>query len=354
MNWEWDNTLEEILPDTARIDAFLKQLLPGQPVHIVDMMQEILQGNWVMEPMMFWKYIHTYILGYTTEWKKLFISILVLFILCSVITSFLGAFQNTGAAQTAEFLFLLCQLVVLITALQETKSIVTQTMEHMLEFLKLAIPSYMICIAAAGSGLSASVFYKLLLGFICLIEGIVVAGCVPAVEAYMLIGVAESLMGEDRFRGIMEMIKKGILWVLKGLIVLVSGSGILQAIITPVIDKSNLTFMQKSAGALPGIGDIAESITSVTIMSANAVKSSFGVTILLILILIIIIPILNVFMILGTIRLATALGSIAGGQRMLKCTQYLTDAGFLLLRMLVTLSALFFVSIAAITKATSG
>ena len=77
------------------------------------------------------------------------------------------------------------------------------------------------------------------------------AGCVPAVEAYMLIGVAESLMGEDRFRGIMEMIKKGILWVLKGLIVLVSGSGILQAIITPVIDKSNLTFMQKSAGALP-------------------------------------------------------------------------------------------------------
>lgn len=44
MNWEWDNTLEEILPDTARIDAFLKQLLPGQPIHIVDMMQEILQG----------------------------------------------------------------------------------------------------------------------------------------------------------------------------------------------------------------------------------------------------------------------------------------------------------------------
>lgn len=78
---------------------------------------------------------------------------------------------------------------------------------------------------------------------------------------------------------------------------------------------------------MPGIGDIAESITSVTIMSANAVKSSFGVTILLILILIIIIPILKVFMILGTIRLATALGSIAGGQRMLKCTQYLTDAG---------------------------
>ena len=114
---------------------------------------------------------------------------------------FLGAFQNTGAAQTAEFLFLLCQLVVLITALQETKSIVTQTMEHMLEFLKLAIPSYMICIAAAGSGLSASVFYKLLLGFICLIEGIVVAGCVPAVEAYMLIGVAESLMGGRQISG---------------------------------------------------------------------------------------------------------------------------------------------------------
>ena len=76
--------------------------------------------------------------------------------------------------------------------------------------------------------------------------GIVVAGCVPAVEAYMLISVAESLMGKTRFRGIMEMIKKGILWVLKGLIVLVSGSGMPQSNNTPVTDKSNLTFMQKA------------------------------------------------------------------------------------------------------------
>ena len=38
---------------------------------------------------------------------------------------------------------------------------------------------------------------------------------------------------------------------------------------------------------------------------------------------------------------------------MVKCAEYMSDAGFLMLRMLVSVSALFFVAIAAITQATS-
>lgn len=353
MNQELEMAANEILPDMDKIDGFLAHILPGEPLHMLELIEAVIKGNWVMEPMLFWEYIHAYADSYMEEWKRLFISLLVLFIIASIVISFLQAFKSQGAAQTAEFFFLLCQLVVLVAALREIMTIVTQTMQHMLDFLKLVIPSYMICMAAAGSGLSAAVFYKLLLGFLCLIEGIVVAGCIPAVEAYMLLGAAESLLGENRFTGIMKLIRRSILWVLKGLIVLLSGSGILQSIITPVIDKASLTYMQKTVGALPGIGDIAESITSVTIASASAVKSSFGTGILIILILILAIPLLKVFMLLGTIRLGSALGSIAGEQRMLRCSEYMTDAGFLLLRLLITVSALFFVAIAAVTRATT-
>lgn len=85
----------------------------------------------------------------------------------------------------------------------------------MLEFLKVMIPAYMICIAAAGSGLTALIFYKLLLGFLCLIEGIIAASLTTVVEGYVMLGVVESIWGEERFKGLMEIIKKGLQWVLK-------------------------------------------------------------------------------------------------------------------------------------------
>lgn len=353
MNQDWEADMGDILPDLSQIDRILQKLLPGEKVSTMDLIEDVLKGNWVLEPKLFLHYIQSGLNGYWEDLRQLLISLLVLFIMSAVITSFLNAFQNTGAAKAARFFFILCQLVVLITALKEVMGIVTEAFEQMLDFLKLVIPAYMICVAAAGSGLSAVIFYKLLLGILCLIEGIVVAGLMPVVEGYILLGVVESLHGEERFKGLMDLIKKGILWTLKGLIVIITGSGILQTIITPVIDKANLTMMQKTAGAIPGIGDIAESIANVTIVSASAVKNSFGVVILLLLILLMTAPVLRIFLILGAVRLGTALGSIAGEKQMTVCSEYMTDAGFLMLRMLVTVTALFFLTIAALTNATS-
>ena len=226
-------------------------------------------------------------------------------------------------------------------------------MTRMIEFLKLMIPAYMICIAAAGSGLTALIFYKLLLGFLCLIEGIVAASLTTVVEGYVMLGVVESVWGEERFKGLMDLIKKVLQWVLKMMIVVMSGSSILQVIITPVVDKTNNAVIQKTAGAIPGIGDVIESVSSVTLASAIAVKNSLGVLILVALILLIAVPVIKSFMILLIIRVSGALGSICGEKQMMKCVEYISEAGFMLLRILITVTTLFFVTIAAVTNATS-
>ena len=211
----------------------------------------------------------------------------------------------------------------------------------------------MICIAAAGSGLTALIFYKLLLGFLCLIEGIVAASLTTVVEGYVMLGVVESVWGEERFKGLMDLIKKGLQWILKMMIVVMSGSSILQVIITPVVDKTNNAVLQKTAGAIPGIGDVIESVSSVTLASAIAVKNSLGVLILVALILLIAVPVIKSFMILIIIRVSGALGSICGEKQMMKCVEYISEAGFMLLRILITVTTLFFVTIAAVTNATS-
>lgn len=346
---------QEVLPNLDVVDRFLTELIPGnKKIKSLDFIEDVLKGNWVLEPELFWEYIKETVSGFLYNWKSLFICILVLFILSAVTASFLSAFKNEGAAKAARLFFVLCQLVVLINAFQEILEIVTDTMTRMLEFLKIMIPAYMICVAATGSGLTALIFYKLLLGFLCLIEGIVVAALTPVVEGYVMLGVIEGIWGEERFKGVMDLLKKGVQWVLKTIIVFLSGSSILQIIITPVIDKANMSVIQKTAGAIPGIGDIAESVSSITLASAIAVKNSMGVLILLVLVLLIAAPVIRIFIILGTIKAGGALGGICGEKQMINCVEYISDAGFLLLRMLVTVTILFFITIAAVTNATGG
>lgn len=347
----WDAL--DILPDLNVLDEFLAELLPGENKTSMDFIEDVLKGNWVLEPKLLWNYITEIISGVMDSWKHLFISILVLFILAAVVGNLLSAFGNAGAARAARTFFVICQLLVLISAFHDVLDIVEEAMNRMIEFLKLMLPAYMICIAAAGSGLTALIFYKLLVGFLCLIEGIVAASLAPVVESYVVLGVAESIWGEERLKGIMDLIKKFVQWALKTMIVLLSGSSILQVIITPAVDKVNNAVIHKTAGAIPGVGDIVESVSSVTFAAAVAVKNSLGVLILVVLILLIAAPVIKSFIILMTIRVSAALGGICGEKQMEKCVEYISDAGFLLLRILITVATLFFVTIAVVTNATS-
>ncbi|EOS33007.1 stage III sporulation protein AE [Lachnospiraceae bacterium A4] len=343
----------DILPDLSVLDNLLRDLLPGRTTDSMDFIEDVLKGNWALDPALFWRYIAGTITGVFDDWRRLFISVLVLFILVALVSNLMSALKNEGAAKAAKTFFIVCQLVVLINAFHEVLGIVEEAMTRMIEFLKLMIPAYMICIAAAGSGLTALIFYKLLLGFLCLIEGIVAASLTTVVEGYVMLGVVESVWGEERFKGLMDLIKKGLQWVLKMMIVVMSGSSILQVIITPVVDKTNNAVIQKTAGAIPGIGDVIESVSSVTLASAIAVKNSLGVLILVALILLIAAPVIKSFMILLIIRVSGALGSICGEKQMMKCVEYISEAGFMLLRILITVTTLFFVTIAAVTNATS-
>lgn len=344
--------LDKILPEMDTIDKLLKDLLPKKNVQTMDLIEDVWKGNWVLEPTVLWEYVIENVDSYMTEVKTIFISLLVLFITASVITTFLGALKNESTAKMAKFFFVLCELIVLLYIFRDVLAIVNSTMNRMIGFLKIMIPAYMMCIAAAGNGLSAVIFYKMFLGFLCLVEGILVATLLPLAEGYALLGVLESLFDEKRFCGLMKLIKDGTLWVLKGMIMLVGGSGILQLIITPVIDKANISVLQKTMGAIPGIGDIAESVSDITLVSAVAIKNSFGVIVLLVLILIMIAPTLHILVLLGTAKLASAMGGICGEKCMVECSEYIADAGFLLLRMLVTVTTMFFLTLAAMTNVT--
>ncbi len=344
----------DIFPDTGAVEEYLEKILPDFEMTSIDFYEDVLKGNWVLEPTILWEYIKECLFGDFAELKTLLISILVLFILSSVMTSVMEAFRSDGAAKVVRFFFLLSLMGVLLSAFQRVMAISVETMENMLEFLKIALPVYMMTVATAGAGLTAMLFYKLLLGVLCLLEGTVVSNLVPIIEAYMMLGILEAVEGEERFKSLKHLIKKGILGIMKLMILVVNGSGLIQLIVTPVIDKANLAVAQKTAGAIPGIGDIAQAASGIAVTSAVVIKNSLGVFIMVVMIVIMVIPVVQIFTILATMKVGCALGDICGERRLVSCTESISDAGFMLLRLLITVTALFFITIAMLTHIAGG
>ncbi len=344
----------DIVPDTGAVEEYLENIIPDFEMTSMDFYEDVLKGNWVLEPTLLWEYVKESIFGDLGELKILLISILVLFILSSVMTSVMEAFRSGGAARMVRFFFLLSLMGVLLSAFQRVMTISIDAMSNMLGFMKVALPVYMMTVATAGAGLTAMLFYKMLLGVLCLVEGAVVSNLVPIIEAYMMLGILEAIEGEDRFRSLKQLIKKGILGFMKLMILVVNGSGLIQLIVTPVIDKANLSVAQKTAGAIPGIGDIAQAASGIAVTSAVVIKNSLGVFIMVIIVVILIIPVLQMFAILATMKVGCALGDMCGEKRLISCTESISDAGFMLLRLLITVSALFFITIAMLTHIAGG
>ena len=125
----------DILPDLGVLDHLLRDLLPEKNIDSMDFIEDVLKGNWALEPGLFWRYIRETVTGVFDEWKRLFITVLILFILVAMVSNLMAALKNEGAAKAAKTFFILCQLVVLIDAFHEVLGIVEETMMQMLEFL---------------------------------------------------------------------------------------------------------------------------------------------------------------------------------------------------------------------------
>ena len=53
----------DILPDLSVLDNLLRDLLPGRTTDSMDFIEDVLKGNWALDPALFWRYIAGTITG---------------------------------------------------------------------------------------------------------------------------------------------------------------------------------------------------------------------------------------------------------------------------------------------------
>lgn len=277
--------------------------------------------------------------------------ILALGILAAVITHFVDVFENHQIADISFYFVYLLLITILLRCFQEAAAVTVQTLEDLVTFIQIFIPSYLLSVGVATGPATASAYYSLMLVLIYLVQKLLLTLLLPCIYGYVFLSVANGIWIEERLTLLIDFLEKGIRLLLKVSLGVVTGISVFQSMITPALDSVKASALQKAVSAIPGIGNVADGVVDVILGSAAVIKSSIGVVMLILLLAVCAAPLLKIFIIAALVKFAAALLGVISDRRLTFCADKVGNGSALLLRTAGTAMVLFLiaVSVAAFT-----
>ncbi len=285
--------------------------------------------------------------------KTVFITILVLGILSAVFRNISELFENKQMADYGFYINYLILIIFITKIFSKVYAIALQTIDNIVAFMKIILPTYFLTVTAAGGSISSLGFYQIFLGVIYGIEAILLGVIMPIISCYTILCIVNGIWAEERLVLLLHMIRRGIKSILKVMLTVIAGTGFVQSMITPVIESLKMTTIQKSVAIIPGVGELASQASQVILGSAILIKNTVGVLILLIIIMICVYPLIKIMIIMVMVKGAAAIMGIAADKRITKTTNHIGDGILILFQISLSSVAYFMILISIIAFTTN-
>lgn len=350
-NDDYEYMLDELFEDNT-VNEALDEVFGEKRVGIRELTESLLSGEKNVIDI-FSDFFQNSLLGFNT-YKTVFIKLMFLSIFCALFGFLPQVFGSEQASQMGHYISFIILTAFLMSILNNTLSVVTETIEIIVFLMNAIIPVLMAAIAISGAistaGISVGVFeiliyfaQHLIYNFLC-----------PSTMVFALVGFANQLLESDKFSRLVELIKRLISWILKGMLTLLIGFQFLQNLITPYVDRFNSSVTKQTLEAIPGVGDIASSGISIAVGAALIVKNAVGVVTMLILLAAVAAPVLELIAYMLVLMLINALLQPVLLPQILKILDISVMTVKLLFRIILTVILLFLISIALLVKGTGG
>lgn len=337
---EVDETLEELLGEERfSFTETVKQLISGEIPFTREQIGEILRDA---------------IFSDLEQHKKTAVSVLMLILVSAIFTNFTGAFGKSQVADISFYMMYLLLFTVLMRAFSVMSQETLDCINKVLGFMKVLMPSYLAAAVFASGSLTGVAYYEFTLALIGAIQWILKYVVIPAVNFYVLFSLLNHIAKEDYLSKIAELMKSFISWSLKTLAAAAIGIQTVQCLILPAVDSFKTAVLNKTAGAIPGVGNIFNSVTEVVLGSAILIKNAIGVAGLLVLAVLCAFPMVKLAVCTVLYKVISAVVQPAADKRMADCVSGVGEGAAMLLRILVTTGILFFISVAMVTASIKG
>ncbi|MBO5055150.1 MAG: stage III sporulation protein AE [Lachnospiraceae bacterium] len=334
--------------DLTEIENGFADLFPGYQIDMDGLLSLILKGKVTEAVSVLGREMKQNILNEFYGMKEVIICILVIGIISSLFSNFSDIFSGQQISQVGFYFLYLFLMAVLTRSFVYVSQTAVTTIENIVLFVKLFIPTWFMAVGASSGSTTAVFYYQVMLLSAYLIESFLLTVLMPFVYSYVILALLNGIWAEERLALLLDFIKKAIIMALKVTMGIITGLSMVQAVIVPVVDKLKISAFRKAVSAIPGVGGVAEGVTELVIGAAVLIKNSLGVLLLVLLLFACLTPLIKILMVAGLVKLGAALTGIISDKRISGCTDRVGEGCFLLFRCVFTAAALFLIIIGVV------
>lgn len=344
-----DTYMEEL--DLQSIQESVDELLPEEKLNIREILSQLLQGKIPVTEETVRSIAENTVISEFKKQRTRIVQIFILAIAASVFSSFTGIFSEGKVQEISFYMTYLLLFTLLLDNYRELEEVSGNTMEGILQFMRLLLPVYLLASSLAARQMTAIGFYEVTLFMITLIQSLIQYLLLPGIGCYILIAMLNNVTRKEYLSRMTELVKTGIGWLLKTLLALVIGIQTIQRILFPALDQVKNSIWIRAGGAIPVVGNTLSSVTETLLGTAAVLKNAVGVTGMLILAYICIRPVLRLVICVLLYKLVSALIQPVADPRFSECVDDMADAAALLLMAVAVTGVMFFLTIAIVTTA---
>lgn len=345
-----DGYLEEL--DFSDIDNMLEQQQGTEGLNFKELVEKLVNGEeidkgWLLEEIL------SAVFSEVADFRGTLVQMVLLCIVFAILYNFANVFENPAVTEISFYMVYMLLLVLLMRSFFILRDVSVTVISHMMDFLKVMIPTFTASMAFSGQITTAAGFYDLTFVLIYVLEWLMQYLVIPAVQIYVALELMNHLTEEDMLSRMTALVKSGILWCMKCLFTIVVGINVVQNLLTPVIDTFKSGIIAKTAGLVPGLGTSINAVTEIMVGSGIIIKNGIGVAAILILLVLCSGPLIKVWVMTFLYKLLEAMIQPVADKRMIGCIGSAGEGGRLLGKVVVTTTVMFLVTIAMITAATT-
>lgn len=338
--------------DFDALNQVLNQDLFQEHVTFEELVWSLMQGD-VTESGNNWKdFLYQSFLEELDGNRSILVKLILLAMITAVFTNLSGSVGKGLLSENGFYITYLMMTALLLSSFTLIYQVAAETVEEILVIMEALIPTYMMAVGVS-SGVTSSVVLQegMVMGITAVSWGIQTI-VFPLIQLYVVLGLVNNLMEADYFSKFGELIQTGTGWLMKSVLAFVVGLNAIKSMLAPAADSVTTTALQRGLTAIPG-GQAVNAVSGVLIGSGILIKNAIGVGGMLLLVAAVSVPVLKMSVFILSYKFIAALLQPISDPRMIRGLQSISDGGQMLITAVLTVIALFILSIAIVAVSTN-
>ena len=322
--------------DLSEIDNIVEEMLGTDELSFSELVWKLTTGELELDAELLLDMLQEIFFEELLEQKEILMQLFLLVLVSALLFNLTHLFENGQMTNVTFYMVYLMVFVLLMKSFRGLLGQVESVVGSTTSFMKILTPSYFLAITASNGSLTASAYYQVVLITITLVQSLLLKIGIPGIQMYVVLGIVNYLSQEDFLSKMAELIKTVVIWMTKTVTALVVGLQVIQKMIAPAVDMVKRGFIGKTASAIPGLGNVLDSVTEMTIGCAVLVRNCMGVAALVVLVVFGLGPIVQLGVTALLYRLVAAVVQPVSEKRLIQAITVMAEGCGMLLRILVT------------------